>query len=272
VRLADDAYPVLSRGPRQPPAADVIYDSMAEMHQKLISVIPGGRFLSQNGAFAFVTGIPRPALNGVWFKQANPEMTAAIALLDGVARTLMPFSLRLRPGAAEQFAQLAAARKMEREDDLVLMAIDLTASSSLAATPLPRGFAIRRLPPEQAMLHATVLAAAHAVDADVVRRALSRDLLRPAAVRCYVGEMDGEPVSTALSVTLGPLAGIYNVATAPAAGGFGFASAVTARALAGSRVAGADWCWIEATAPRVPMFTKLGFHAVESQQYWASAS
>jgi N-acetylglutamate synthase len=271
VRFADDFQPVLPEAPRKPPAADIVYAAVAQMHQQLISVIPGGRFLSQDGAFAYVTGVPAAMLNGVWFEHANPEAQAAVPLLDEVSRTRLPYSLRLRRGVSGGLARLAASSGMERGEDRVLKAADLTVISGVltvnATPPLP-DFAIRRLPPEQVARHAVVLAAAHAIDEDVVRRALRPDLLRPSTVCCYVGEVDGQPVTTAISVTLGAFTGIFNMATVPAAGNLGLASAVVARALADSRATGAQWCWLEADASRSRKFSGLGFHAIEQQQYW----
>jgi hypothetical protein len=69
VRRADDAFPLVSRGYRRPSAADVIYASMAEMPQQLISVIPGRLFLSQDGRFAYVTSMPTDPLNSVRFEK-----------------------------------------------------------------------------------------------------------------------------------------------------------------------------------------------------------
>jgi hypothetical protein len=241
---------------------------MAETHQQLISVVPGGRFLSQNGAFAFVTGVPAPTLNGVFFEHPNPEMAGVVSLLDEVSRARMPFSLRLRPDTGEEFTRLAAARRMELKDELVLMAAN--GAPEVTAFPQLPGLTIRQLRPEQASRHAVVLAAAHTLDEDIVLRAVSPDLLRLRAVRCYMGEADGQPVSTALSVTLGLVTGIFSVATIPAARNLGFASAITARALADSLAASSKWCWLEATATRLPMFRKLGFHAIEPRQYWVS--
>lgn len=269
MRHADDAFPVISKELRQRLIADVICASMAEMHQQLVSVVPGGRFLSRSGVFAFMTGIPAPMLNGVWFERSDPEMTDVVSLLDEVSRARMPSCLRLRADTGEKFTELATARGMELKDDLVLMAS--SDASSATAIPQPPGLTIRQLPPEQASRHGVVVAAAHAVDENVVLRVVTPNLLRPRAVRCYIGEVDGQPVTTALSVTLGLFTGIFNVGTIPAASNLGFASAVTARALADGLAAGSEWCWLEATATCLPMFRRLGFHAIEPQQYWVSA-
>jgi ribosomal protein S18 acetylase RimI-like enzyme len=241
---------------------------MAGMHQQLVSVLPGGRFLSQNGAFAFATGVPAPALNGVWFERPDPEKRGVASLLDEVSRARNPFSLHLPADASEGFTRLAIARGMEFEGELVLMAV--SRESGVTAMPPPARLKIRELPPEEASRHAVVLAAAQALDEDTVVRAVSPDLLRLRAVRCYLGEAGGQPVSTALSVTLGPVTGIFCLATVPGARNLGFASAMTARALADSFAASSKWCWLEAAASCLPAFRRLGFRAVEPRQYWVS--
>ena len=271
MRFADDSQSVLPEARRQPPAADIVYASVAQMHQQLISVIPGGRFLCQDGAFAYMTGMPAAMLNGVWLERPDPEVNAVLSLLDEVSRMRLPYTLRLRPGTSERLAQLAAGRGMERKEDRVLEAADLAGTSDAlaadAAPPLP-DFAIRRLPPGQVARHAAVLAAAHAVDEDTLSRTLRPDLLRPSTVCCYIGEIDGQPVTTAISVTLGAFTGIFNMATVPAVGNLGLVSAVIARALADSRANGSQWCWLEADASRSRTFSRLGFHAIEQQQHW----
>lgn len=268
MRYIDDAFPILPRGLRKGLIADIACTFMAEMHQQLISVIPGGHFLSRDGAFAFVTGMPAPRLNGVSFEQPNPEISGVVSLLDTLSAARIPFSLQLRLGTGEEFAWLAAARRMERKDDLVLMAANSTPETT--AIPQFPELTIRQLLPEQASCHGGVVAAAQELEQDAVRPAMSPGLLRLPGVRCYLGEVDGQPVSSALSVTHGLVASIVSVATVPAARDRGFASAIIVRALADSLAAGAECCWLEVTAARSAMFRRLGFHPIESRQYWVS--
>ena len=253
---------------RERRAADIFSGSMSEIRQQLISVFPGGRFLSHDGACAMVTGIPSAALNGVWFEHANPNVAAVTALLDEVSRAAVPYSLKVRSCCAEAFGTLAAGRGMTWAAELTLMAVD--ASGSGAVLPEQAGLAIRRLTPDQAPRHAEVAGPGFGIAREVLRQAVSPDLLRLPSVRCYVGEIAGQPVTTSLGVTFGGYTGIFNVATLPGFRGRGFAAAVTARAVADGLAAGSAWCWLEATPAAVNGYQRIGFRALEARQYWVS--
>jgi N-acetylglutamate synthase len=249
---------------------EVFSASKAEIVQRLISVLPGGRFLCQDGACAMVTGIPAPSLNGVWCEQRSPGAAAVAALLDEVSRAGVPYSLTLRPGCDEAFIRLAAARGMVPVPEATLMAVD-AAGAAAAALPLPAGLAIQRLAPERVSRHAVVAAAGFGIGRDIFLRAVTPCLLRLAPVRCYVGEVAGQPVTTGLSVTLGSCTAIFNIATMPGFRGRGFGTAVTARAVADGLAAGSTWCWLEATVAGVPAYRRVGFQALEPLRSWVSA-
>ena len=274
VRAPNEAVPVFPAKQRQRSrdrerrAADIFSGSMSEIRQQLISVFPGGRFLSQDGACAMVTGIPSAALNGVWFEHANPNVAAVTALLDEVSRAAVPYSLKVRSCCAGAFGTLAADRGMVRAAELTLMAVD--APGFGAVLPERAGLAIRRLTPDQASRHAEVAGPGFGIVGEVFRQAVSPDLLRLPAVRCYVGEVAGQPVTTSLAVTFGGYTGIFNVATVPGFRGRGFAAAVTAHAVADGLAAGSTWCWLEATPAGVAVYQRIGFRALEARQYWVS--
>jgi ribosomal protein S18 acetylase RimI-like enzyme len=274
VRAPSEAVPVFPAKQRQRSlrrerrAADIFSGSMSEITQQLISVLPGGRFLSQDGACAMVTGIPSAALNGVWFEHANPNVAAVTALLDEVSRAAVPYSLKVRSCCAGAFGTLAADLGMVWAAELMLMAVD--APGFGAVLPEQAGLAIRRLAPDEAARHASVAGPGFGIPCEVFLRAVSPDLLRLPSVRCYVGEVAGQPVTTSLGVTFGGYTGILNVATVPGFRGRGFAAAVTARAVADGLAAGSTWCWLEATAAAVAVYQRIGFRALEARQYWVS--
>jgi N-acetylglutamate synthase len=244
--------------------------SKAEIMQQWSSVLPGGRFLCQDGVYAMVTGIPLSPFNGVWSGHVRPGAAAVAALLDEVSRAGVPYGLKLPPGCEEAFTRLAAARGMAPVADITLMALD--APDAAGAGPLPDGLTIQRLAPERAPRHAAVAAAGFGTGPDIFPRAVTPDLLRLASVRCYVGEVAGRPVTTSLSVTLGSCTGIFCVATVPGFRGRGFGAAVTARAVADGLAAGSAWCWLEASAMGLPGYRRLGFQVIEHRRGWASAS
>jgi len=251
--------------------AEIFGASKAEITQELISVLPGGRFLCQDGVYAMVTGIPAPFLNGVWSGLPGPAVTAVAALLDEVCRAGVPYSLMLPPGCDEACTRLAAARGMEPVADTTLMALD-AAGGAADAIPSPAGLTIQRLAPELARRHAVVAAAGFGTARDIFLRAITPDLLRLASVRCYAGEVAGQPVTTSLSVTLGSCTAIFDVATVPGFRGRGYGTAVTARAVADGLAAGSAWCWLEASAAGLSAYRRVGFRVIEPRRNWVSGS
>lgn len=252
--------------------AEIFGASKAEITQELISVLPGGRFLCQDGVYAMVTGIPAPSFNGVWSGLPGPAVTVVAALLDEVCRAGVPYSLKLPPGCDEAYTRLAAARGMQPVADTTLMALDAAGGGAAAAIPSPAGLAIQRLAPELAWRHAVVAAAGFGTARDIFLRAITPDLLRLASVRCYVGEAAGQPVTTSLSVTLGSCTAIFDVATVPGFRGRGYGTAVTARAVADGLVAGSASCWLEASAAGLSAYRRVGFRVIEPRRNWVSGS
>lgn len=252
--------------------AEIFGASRAEITQELISVLPGGRFLCQDGVCAMVSGIPGPSFNGVWSSRPAPAVAAVAALLDEVCRAGVPYSLKLPPGCDEAYARLAGARGMKPVADTTLMALDAAGGGAAAAIPSPAGLEIQRLAPELARRHAVVAAAGFGTVPDIFLRAITPDLLRLASVRCYVGEVAGQPVTTCFSVTLGSCTGIFSVATVPGSRGRGYGTALTARAVADGLAAGSAWCWLEAGAAGLPVYRRAGFRVIEPRRNWVSAS
>ncbi|HTU05594.1 MAG TPA: GNAT family N-acetyltransferase [Trebonia sp.] len=246
--------------------------SKAEIMQQWSSVLPGGRFLCQDGVCAMVTGIPLSPFNGVWSEHAHPDAAAVAALLDEVSRARVPYGLKLPPGCEEAVTRLAAARGMAPVADIALMGLDAAGAVGAGLGRVPDGLTIQRLAPERAPRAAAVAAAGFGTAQDIFLRAMTPDLLRLASVRCYVGEVAGQPVTTSLSVTLGSCTGIFCVATVPGFRGRGFGAAVTARAVADGLAAGSAWCWLEASGMGLPVYQKLGFQIIEPRRGWASAS
>ena len=87
-----------------------------------------------------------------------------------------------------------------------------------------------------------------------------------------LGDVAGNPVTTALSMEAGPgSAGIFNVATPPAHRGHGYGAAATARAVAASSTQGATWSWLQSSSAGHGIYQRLGFRDVELWPCWVSA-
>jgi ribosomal protein S18 acetylase RimI-like enzyme len=179
----------------------------------------------------------------------------AIVMTDTRCHLSKGFPGRRLPGRDDDAAWVAGELGRGR----ALMVLDATAG--IGGIRRARGLAIRQLAPHEAPVHAKV--AATAFGGQEAAFLPSPELIRLGQARCYVGEVDGQPVATALGVTVGEFTVIRNVATDPLFRRRGFGTAVTARAVADGILAGAAWCWLEASEEGYPVFRNLGFRAIE---------
>jgi ribosomal protein S18 acetylase RimI-like enzyme len=221
----------------------------------------------KDGVAGLVTGLPASTLNGVWLEHENPNPAVVSAMLDEVAATGLPHSLYLRAGSGVALTELASQRGMTPSGAVPIMLLD-----SVPAAPEPAGLFIRQLAPDEVLAHAQVAAAAFEQPVEQSLRLSTPDLLRRDSVRCYVGDVNGRPVTTAVSVTHGGYTAIFAVATLPSFRGRGFGSAITAQAAADGLAAGASWCWLQSSAAGYLVYQNLAFTTIEWWPLWLSAS
>jgi N-acetylglutamate synthase len=248
--------------------ADRFAAAKTELRRHLHTSIPGSLILRKEGAAAWITGLPYAAFNSVWLEQPNPPVSAVAALLDEVAGAGVPFTLTLRSSSDAVLTDLPAARGMRLARRTPFMVLD--AAARVGAIRRAQGLAIRQLGPLEGPVHARVAAAAFGGPEEMFL--LSPDLLRLDGVRCYMGEADGRTVATCVGVTVGEFTEILSVATDPAFRRRGFGTAVTARAVADGVLAGAAWCWLQASDDGYPVYRALGFRTIETWSHWVSGS
>lgn len=248
---------------------DDLATSLTAVFQEMTPLIAGARVIREEGAVAVVSGIPLPTLNGVWLERANPSAATVAALLDTVAAAGVPHSLHLWSGSDDGLCEVAASRGMTCEGQVPAMAVDGT---TVAATRSPAGLAIRELSPGQAPVHAQVASAGFGIPSDHFQWLINPAVLGLDSVRCYVGELDGQPVTTGLGCTLGGCTGIFDIATLPGFRGRGFGRAITARAVADGLAGGASWCWLQSSAMGYRVYRCLGFREIDRWRRWLSAA
>ena len=246
--------------------ADQIASSMADLWEYLLPWAPGLRMVRKGGAYAMVNDLPSP-VNGVYFERRDPDPGAVTALLDEVAAAGLPYTLSVRPGDAGAFAQLAIERGLAWADDLPLMLLETAAARRPAPVP---GFGVRELAPAEVARHVAVAVAGFGFPAEAFEQIANPDLLAVDGYRCYLGELNGEPVATGISVTFGPLTGLFSIATVPGRRGRGFGTAITARAISDAGRAGSAWCWLQSSPDGHPIYEGLGFRTVETWPTWQS--
>src|SRR5207302_6773732 len=221
-------------------------------------------------AIAMVTGVGIPTLNGVWVASPDARADDVADLLDQVAATGLPHCLQARPGVAARLQDQATARGMEPEEHIPLMVLE--DPSDIATDAATDALLIRELAPAEAPEHARLAAAGFEAPAEPFLQLMTPSVLAAPGVRCYFGEVDGEPVTTAMGLTLGSYVGIFNVATPPAYRRRGYGAAVTARAVADGVAAGATWAWLQSSGAGYHVYNRLGFRTTEDWQCWLSAA
>jgi GNAT superfamily N-acetyltransferase len=249
--------------------ADTAASALATSWQHLVGAMPGWA-RREGGVVAAMTGVALPNCNGVWAEQADPDEHLVAALLTQVAEAGLPYCLQLRPGASLALTNLPVARGMVPHGQVPLMVLER--SGALQAAQQVDGLEIRQLAPEAAQEHATIAARGFGAPEELMMQLTTPALLRRPGVRCYVGEVDGEPITTGLGLTLFPFVAIFSIATPPPRRGRGYGGAMTARAAADGLSAGAHWAWLQSSPAGYPVYSRLGFKTVERWSSWVSAS
>lgn len=249
--------------------ADTVAAALIAVWQHLVAAIPDGWTSGGTGALAAVTGIEFPTLNGVWIESVNADPGRTSDLLDHVAATGLPHCLQVRPGAVARFTELASARGMNRDDHMIPLMV-LEDSGRLAITQTVGGLQIRELRPDEAVIHAQIAAVGFEAPEEMFLQLITPAVLALPGVHCYLGEVDGLPVTTGLSVVIDAYVGIFNIATPPERRRRGYGAAVTARAIEDAFKGGSTWAFLQSSAPGFPIYEALGFRTVEDWTCWLS--
>jgi N-acetylglutamate synthase len=236
---------------------------MVGFFQELVLSIPGARLLRADGVAAVITGIPMQTLNPVWLERPDPEAADVAGLLDEVRLRNVPFVLALRPGSGRALAELAVSRGLAVAGEVPLLAVDAAADIRY-----PDELSIRLLAPAEARVHARLATIGFGLPDGIAQLSVNEETLKSSAVRCYAGEIAGQPVATGLTITTGAFTGIVNVTTDPRYRGRGFGTAITARAVADGLAAGAAWCWLQSSPAGYPVYKSYGFRLIESWPVW----
>ncbi len=244
-------------------AAAALVDSWGH----LMALHPDAWMVTRDGVAACATGIPSPGLNGVWCAGRDPDPAEIKRLLGLLTARGLPHMLQMRPVSGAAALAVGEAEGMAPGDDLALMRLDDRARLEPADVAVPE-LSIRRLGADEAELHAHTAAAGFGHDSDHFLRLLPPPVMSAHGLRAYVGEVEGQMVTTALGVTRGDSVGIFNAATPPQHRGRGYGAAITARTVQDGIAAGARWAWVQSSEPSRPLYEALGFETLELWRCW----
>lgn len=245
--------------------ADIAARGFAEAWQWLLTSSPGWWAELQGGAVAGATGIRLPSFNGVWAYDVRVEPEAIDRFLDRIASVGLPHCLQVREETAEVLAGLAARRGMTPDEEIPLMVLDRREGSADAGPPELK---IRELSPGERPVHTAVAAAGFEIDEEYFDRLITPEVAALPGARCYVGEVEGEAVTTGYGLTRGEWVGIFNIATPPEHRRRGYGAAVTAQAVRDGFAHGASWAWLQSSPSGLPVYERLGFRTVSRWSCW----
>jgi ribosomal protein S18 acetylase RimI-like enzyme len=245
--------------------SDEISVSMAEIWEVMSPAFAGSRVLRNDGVAAFSSGLPLAGLNKVWLEQASPRAEAVTALLDELAATGQPYSLKLRADSGAYLTELAIKRGMTLDHDEPAMAIH-----EVPAVRHPAGLSIRQLAPDELLKHVRVATAAFGVPQEKYLPMFPMELMSLGSTRCYAGELNGRPVSTGVGFSARGHTAVFSIATLPEFQGRRFGSAITARVVADGLANGSSYCWLTSSEAGYPVYRNLGFQVIETLRTWVS--
>jgi ribosomal protein S18 acetylase RimI-like enzyme len=248
-------------------AADQTAAALIDTWGALMEVHPDAWMEVSDGISACATGIPSAGLNGIWCSRRDPDPRELHRLLGELRQRGLPHLLELRPGSDAAAVAVAGEADLVPTDDMPLMRLDDPAAIDAGSAGVS-GLAIRELEPEDAALHAHTAAAGFGENPDHFVRLLPPPVMAMDGMRTYVGEVDGEVVTTAIGVTLADYVAIFNVATPPEHRRRGYGAAITARAIADGVAAGARWAWLQSSPSGYRVYEALGFRTLERWLCW----
>jgi GNAT superfamily N-acetyltransferase len=216
------------------------------------SRFPNARLLDDGRVFGVLTDVPINFFSGVAISDlSEADVGPVLDTLRG-----RPFRWWISPSTRPaNLAAILAGHGLRHTYDAAGMVVDLEAVDFDA--PLPRGLTIRR---------ATSLDDWTRVFMEGFERAAREVNVWPAAyAQCdnvwvhFVGSLDGAPVATTSLLLCGDLAGVYHVATLPAARGRGVGRAITVAALEHAKKMGATHAALQASEMGFGVYQAIGF-------------
>lgn len=223
--------------------------------------IAAGSPVSDTGRVLCVsTGAPVAFLNIAFVTRplGDPEreLTAAMAFFDELG---LPFVVRVREGVDPAAEAAAEALGMPYSDTVPGMAL-----FPVGPPPAnPPGLRIERAG-DRAGLAAfqRVMAAGFGMPIDIARRLITLATLDVPGIECYLGYVDGEPVTSSTLCRTGRTAGVYNVATIESHRKRGLGEAMTWHAVTRGAQAGCDVAILQASEMGRPIYERMGFRLV----------
>ena len=241
---------------------DVLADAdrnMVEAWEGLIANTPRPGRTELDGVLALSSGLPVPLFNPAYVTGAITDPAATVEAITAHYGGLgLPHCLVFREAVAPGLAEACTAAGMVEHWQPPLMLLDPIPEAP--STPAPDGLDVRAVDAASVDAYVDVIAAGFEMPRDLAAMALGEALLLESpGFTGFLATLDGEPVATSGLFLTGTTAGVYNVATVPAARGRGIGAAVTWSAALAGRAAGAPRSILQASEAGEPVYTRMGY-------------
>ena len=234
--------------------------NMLAAWERIIALSPRPGRTELGGLLALSSGIPMALFNPTYVVGAIDDPAGSIAaLIAHYAALDSSFALVFRDDVAPGLADVCAAAGMIEHWKMPLMVLDPIPSGTPEGA-IVDGLEITAVDANGIDAYADVLSNGFGMPRDIAVALLGeRLLLETPGFTGFLAHLDGEPVGASGVYLTDAIAGVYNVATLPAARGRGVGAAVTWAAVLAGRDAGATTSILQASEMGVPVYTRMGF-------------
>jgi ribosomal protein S18 acetylase RimI-like enzyme len=227
--------------------------------------VEGGAVAEFDGLVVALTGLPSRDLNLSFVASEPNDPGRALEQAEAwcVARG-RPFALDLEEGAHPEVRAAAGRTGLRPAAVRPAMTLELDAFT-WAVDPAVEVRRVSSEPDRRQLIQ--VEAEGSGFERATADRLFSSGTLEDPGLTAYVGLLEAKPAGAALIHLDERAAGVYWVATVPWARRRGVATAVLARALAGTRRQ-ADFAWLQASTAGRPLYERLGFRWAGDWTVW----
>jgi GNAT superfamily N-acetyltransferase len=223
-----------------------------------VSAAPSPGIAEEDGLLLLRSGMPVGLFNPAFVTAppADPAETVERVVEHYKAHDL-PFVLYFRDEVAPDVAGPAEAAGLVEHFRPPLMVLDPIPPEP--RQPTPENLTIATLDESNMDGYGSVLSEGFGIPREIVDQLMGESLLRVAGFSGFLGTIDGEPVGTSGLFDAHGLAGVYNVATVPAARGKGVGAALTWAAARAGAAKGASVSILQASGAGVPVYERMGY-------------
>jgi N-acetylglutamate synthase len=233
------------------------------------------RMLQQPGhheTYLVFTGSAANSTNGVYSFGRSPDSAEIARLSEAAERTAgsfnrpVPWCVQVREQPAADVVRIAARYGLTEGSWEPFLMRDLNLlppTADAGHSPL----SVRAVTGAEQALYVRLLAAGFEAPDELFEVLVTPAVMNDPAITAYVGEVAGNPVSTAMGIVTDGHVGVFNVSTTPGHRRLGYGARITEEVVRQGRAAGADTAYLRASDMAESVYRSLGFEVVEHWTY-----